>query len=109
MLIVFSSTARLCRGGPASADYLCIVDAAPVGVNIEKCRDFFQKGLYKPETMGYNILRFEAVGTCSGKGLMNGLVAQLGERSVRIHSEIHPTQISIPRFSIRFVGIPPEN
>ena len=38
-----------------------------------------------------------------------GFVAQLGERCVRIHSETHPTRFSVPRFPVRFVGLPPEN
>ena len=38
-----------------------------------------------------------------------GLVAQLGERSVRIHSETHPTRFSVPCFPVRFVGLSPEN
>ena len=38
-----------------------------------------------------------------------GPVAQLGERSVRIHSETHPTRFPVPCFSVRFVGLSPEN
>ena len=33
----------------------------------------------------------------------------LRERTVRIHSETHPTRFSVPRFPVRFVGLPPEN
>ena len=38
-----------------------------------------------------------------------GPAAQLRERSVRIHSETHPTRFFVSRFPVRFVGLSPEN